>query len=54
MESLVDMIMVPLNHMRELNLNNNENLMISNLIQDNHTSFIKQSDFKHFKEILIN
>lgn len=51
MESLVDMIMVPLNHMRELNLNNNENLMISNLIQDNHTSFIKQSDFKHFKEI---
>lgn len=50
-ESLVDMIMVPLNHMRELNLNNNENLMISNLIQDNHTSFIKQSDFKHFKEI---
>ena len=43
--------MIPLNKVSQFDFIKNENLMISNLIEGNHTSFIKQSHFKQFKDI---
>ncbi|MDK4264748.1 helix-turn-helix transcriptional regulator [Staphylococcus warneri] len=50
-EKLVDMIMIPLNKVSQFDFIKNEKLMISNLIEGNHTYFIKQSHFKQFKDI---
>ena len=50
-EKLVDMIMIPLNKVSQFDFIKNEKLMISNLIEGNHTCFIKQSHFKQFKDI---
>lgn len=50
-EKLVDKIMIPLNKISQFKFINNKKLMINNLIMDNHSSFINQSEFNHFKDI---